>query len=63
MFWGVNTLAKLVFKGPSFKKKKYIYKVKYNSIINKEKKVAQNLKRKINGAIMAFSFSLKVGKV
>ena len=30
--------AKLVFKGPSFKKKKYICKVKYNPIINKEKK-------------------------
>ena len=32
-------------KGPSSKKKKkYIYKVKYNSIINREKIVAQNLK-------------------
>ena len=31
--------AKLVFKGPSFKKrKKYIYKVKYNLIINREEK-------------------------
>ena len=51
--------------GPHLKRKKYIYKVKYNSIINREKKSSTKLgeKNKWCYAIMAFSFSLKVGKV
>ena len=56
--------SKAGFQGPSFKKKKYIYKVKCNSIINKEKSSTKSKKKnKWCYAIMAFSFSLKVGKV
>ena len=53
-FYEVYPSAELVFKGPSFKRK-HISKLKYNPIIMTKKieKVAQNLKRKINGAMRA----------
>ena len=52
-------------RGPLLKRKRYIYKVKYNSIINIEKKGSTKLKGNNEWcyAIMTFSFSLKVGKV
>ena len=46
----------LVFKGPSFKRKIYIQaKIQsYNINEKKTEKVAQNLKRKVNGAMRAW---------
>ena len=53
-FWRVSLQQNWFSRGPPLERKKYIYKVKYNPIINKGKRVARNLKRKMNGAMRSW---------